>query len=122
MEYVLATLKAFVVGGILCAIGEFILLKTSLTPARILVIYVVAGVVLSALGLYMPLYEFAGAGASIPLTGFGHALAQGAVKAVEEMGILGAFLGGIRGTAGGISAAIIFGYLNAVIFTPKAKQ
>lgn len=114
-------LKVFLVGGLLCAIGELLMLKTNLTPARILVGYVTAGVLLSAVGLYQPLVDWAGAGATIPLTGFGHSLAKGAIKGASEQGLLGAFTGGITGTAGGITAAIVFGYVFAVIFTPKSK-
>ena len=115
-------LKAFAVGGALCALGEVIILKTKLTPARILVCYITAGVILSALGLYAPLVRFAGAGATVPLTGFGHALAQGAISSVQEQGLLGAFTGGLTATAGGITAAVFFGFLAAVCFKPKPKQ
>lgn len=115
-------LKAFLVGGALCALGEVIILKTKLTPARILVCYITAGVILSAVGLYTPLARFAGAGATVPLTGFGHALAQGAISAVQETGLLGAFTGGLAATAGGIAAAVFFGFLAAVCFKPKPKQ
>ncbi len=119
---ILMYLKAFLVGGALCALGEIIILKTKLTPARILVCYITAGVVLSALGLYTPLVRFAGAGATVPLTGFGHTLAQGAINAVQETGILGAFTGGLTAAAGGIAAAIFFGFLTALCFKPKPKQ
>lgn len=115
-------IKAFAVGGVLCALGEIIILKTKLTPARILVCYITAGVVLSALGLYTPLVRFAGAGATVPLTGFGHTLAQGAIQAVQETGILGAFTGGLSAAAGGIAAAIFFGFLTALCFKPKPKE
>ena len=114
-------LKVFLVGGILCVIGEVLVLKTQLTPARILVCYIVAGVILSAVGLYGPLAEFAGAGATTPLTGFGHALAQGAIRGVQENGFLGAFTGGLTATAGGIAAALLFGLLAALAFKPKVK-
>ena len=117
MEY----LKAFLCGGILCAIGQILIDRTKLTPARILVAYVVAGVLLGAVGLYDKLVDFAGAGATVPLTGFGYSLAKGAAKGVEEMGLIGAFTGGIRATAGGVAAAIFFGYLNAVLFDPHGK-
>lgn len=113
--------KAFAVGGALCAIGELLVLRTKLTPARILVCYILAGVVLSAVGLYGPLAEFAGAGATVPLTGFGHALAQGVKHAVEESGLIGAFTGGLSATAGGIAAAVLFGTLAAFLFKPHAK-
>ena len=113
---------AFLVGGALCMIGEILLLKTKLTPARILVGYIVAGVFLSAIGVYAPLAQFAGAGASVPLTGFGHALVTGVKRAVQEIGFLGAFTGGLTNTAAGISAAVFFGVLMALIFQPRAKE
>lgn len=114
-------LKAFVVGGAICTLGEVLVLKTKLTPARILVGYIVAGVLLSAVGLYAPLVEFAGAGATVPLTGFGHALTNGVKKAVQEIGFMGAFTGGLTATAAGIAAAVFFGALAALLFKPKAK-
>ena len=114
--------KAFIVGGLICVIGEILLLKTRLTSARILVLFVVTGVVLSAVGLYGPLADFAGAGATVPLTGFGYTLAMGAMEAVNEYGPFGALFGGITKSAAGISAAILFGLLNALIFQPKAKS
>lgn len=117
MEY----LKAFVIGGILCMIGQIFIDKTKLTPARILVGFVVGGVILSALGFYEPLVEFAGAGATVPLSGFGHTLAKGVRAAVAEKGFLGAFTGGISAAAGGISAALIFGFIIALFFKPKDK-
>ena len=103
-------------------IGQLLLSLTRLTPARILVTFVTAGVVLSALGLYEPLVELAGAGATVPLTGFGYSLGKGAIEAVAEKGVIGAFTGGITATAGGIAAAIVFGYLFALICTPKTKM
>ncbi len=115
-------IKAFLVGGALCLIGEILLLKTKLTPARILVAYVVAGVVLGAAGIYPPILRFAGAGAAVPLTGFGNALAQGAIRAVQEIGLLGALTGGLTATAGGITAAIFFGLIAALCFKPKIKE
>lgn len=115
-------LKAFLVGGALCALGQILIDRTKLTPARILTCYVVLGVVLHATGAYAPLIEWAGAGASVPLTGFGSTLAKGVEKAVAENGILGAFTGGLTASAGGIAAAIFFGYLAAVIFKPKEKK
>ncbi len=115
-------LWAFVIGGGICVIGQLLISLTRLTPARILVIFVTAGVFLTALGLYEPLVEFAGAGATVPLTGFGYSLATGAMEGAMENGVIGAFTGGITATAGGVSAAILFGYLNALIFTPKAKK
>ena len=114
-------LKAFLVGGALCAIGELLVLRTSVTPARILVGYILSGLVLSAVGLYGPLAEFAGAGATVPLTGFGHALCQGVKHAVEESGLIGAFTGGLSATAGGIAAAVLFGTLVAFFFKPHSK-
>ena len=115
-------LKAFVVGGLICVVGEVLVLKTKLTPARILVGYIVAGVILSAVGLYGPIAEFAGAGASVPLTGFGHALTTGVKRAIQEIGFMGAFTGGLTNTAAGIAAAVFFGALIAMLFKPKAKQ
>lgn len=115
-------LKAFAVGGAICAIGEILVLKTKLTPARILVGYIVLGVLLSAIGLYGPLVDFAGAGATIPLTGFGHALTTGVKKAVQEIGVMGAFTGGLTSTAAGISAAVFFGALTAMLFKPHPKE
>lgn len=114
-------LKAFLVGGFICAIGELLVLRTKLTPARILVGYIITGVILSAFGLYAPIVEFAGAGATVPLTGFGHALAQGVKHAVEESGLIGAFTGGLTATSGGITAAILFGTLVAFLFKPHTK-
>ena len=117
MEYV----KAFAVGGAFCVIGQILIDKTKLTPARILVSYVVLGVILSAVGLYEPLVDFAGAGASVPLLGFGHTLAKGVQEAVRETGFLGIFLGGLKATAGGITAAIFAGLLVSLIFKDKDK-
>ncbi len=121
MSMLLMYIKAFVVGGILCAIGQVLILKTQLTSARILVGYVTTGVILGALGIYKPLVDFAGAGATVPLLGFGYSLARGSLEAVKEIGVLGAFTGGITATAGGISAALFFGYLAAILFKPKMK-
>jgi stage V sporulation protein AE len=115
-------LKAFLVGGVFCAIGQLLIDKTKLTPARILVAYVVAGVILGAVGLYEPLAQWAGAGATTPLTGFGSNLAKGVREAVDQDGLLGAFTGGIKATAGGITAAIVLGYLVALVFKPKDKS
>ena len=117
MDYV----KAFIVGGLLCLIGQLLIDKTNLTPARILVCYVVGGVLLSAIGLYEPNAEFAAAGASIPLTGFGHTLAKGVKEAVSEKGFIGILTGWLRATAGGISAAIVAGLLVSLIFKAKDK-
>ena len=118
MEY----LKAFVVGGILCVIGQLLIDKTKLTPARILVCYVTAGVILSGFGLYPPFADGAGAGATVPLTGFGHLLAKGVKKAVAEQGLLGAFTGGVTAAAGGITAAIFFGFVVALVAKAKPKK
>ena len=115
-------LKVFLVGGLLCALGQLGLSLTRLTTARILVIYVTAGVVLGGLGLYEPLVNWAGAGATVPLTGFGYTLSQGAKKSVAEQGLLGAFTGGVTATAGGVAAAILFGYLFALLARPKTKM
>ena len=115
-------LKAFLIGGAFCALGQILIDRTALTPARILTGYVVAGVVLGALGMYAPLQEWAGAGASIPLTGFGNTLAKGVKKAVEERGLLGIFTGGLTSSAGGIAAAVFFGYLAALVAKPKDKK
>ena len=121
-EAMLMYVKAFCVGGVLCAIGQMLIMKTKLTSARILVGYVTCGVILGALGLYKPIVDFAGAGATVPLTGFGYTLSRGAMEAAGSEGILGAFTGGVVSAAGGISAAIFFGYLAALIFKPKMKQ
>lgn len=115
-------LKAFLVGGLICAAGQILIDKTKLTPARILVLYVVAGVVLGAVGLYEPLVEFGGAGATVPLTGFGYNLAKGVREAVAEEGFLGIFTGGFKAAAGGVTAAMIFGVLAALFFKPKDKS
>ena len=116
-EYV----KAFAVGGALCAVGQLLIDKTSLTPARILTSYVVAGVILGAAGLYEPLVRWAGAGATVPLTGFGNALAQGVKKAVAERGIIGAFTGGFTAAAAGVAAAVLFGLIAAILARPREK-
>lgn len=121
MNLILNLIKAFLVGGAICTVGELLVLRTRLTPARILVGYIVAGVFLSAVGLYGPVADFAGAGASIPLTGFGHALTTGVRRAVQEVGLLGAFTGGLTHTAAGISAAVFFGTLVALVCKPKPK-
>lgn len=117
MEY----LKAFFIGGALCLIGQLLIDKTGLTPARILVCYVVAGVILGGVGLYGPFAEFAGAGATVPLTGFGNLLAKGVKEAVDEKGFLGIFTGGLKATAGGITAAIAAGLLASLLFRAKDK-
>jgi stage V sporulation protein AE len=115
-------LYAFLVGGIICAIGQVLIDKTKLTSARILVLYVTSGAVLGALGIYQKIVDFGGAGATIPLTGFGHTLTKGAFKDVDQYGLLGAFTGGVRAAAAGIAAAIFFGYLISVASKPKAKR
>ena len=112
---------AFVVGGFICVIGPVLIDYTKLTPARILVGYVVSGVFLTAIGIYEPLINYAGAGASIPLTGFGFALAKGVEKAVAEKGLLGCITGGLEATAAGITAAILFGFLASLVANPKIK-
>ena len=122
METLLEYGKAFLVGGLLCLIGQLLIDRTRLTPARILTGYVVAGVILGALGLYQPLVDWAGAGATVPLTGFGNALAKGVKKAVAEQGLLGAFTGGFTAASGGTAAAVFFGLLTALLFKPKDKN
>ena len=115
-------LKAFIIGGLLCLIGQILIDKTKLTPARILVSYVVIGVILGAIGVYKPLAEFAGAGATVPLTGFGYNLAKGVKEAVDTQGFLGIFTGGLKAAAGGITAAIFAGLLVSLIFKAKDKS
>ena len=115
-------IKAFLLGGALCLIGQLLIDKTKLTPARILVSYVVTGVVLGALGLYQPLVEFAGAGATVPLTGVGYNLAKGVKEAVNQEGFLGIFTGGLKACAGGITVAIFSGLLVSLIFKPRDKS
>lgn len=114
-------LKAFLVGGAICAFGQIFIDYTKLTPARILVAYVVMGVVLGGMGFYQPLVDFAGAGASVPLSGFGNLLAKGVRKAVDESGLLGAFTGGLTASAAGVTAAVVFGLIVALIFKPGDK-
>lgn len=114
--------RAFLCGGALCLIGQLLIDKTTLTPARILVAYVVSGVVLGGLGIYKYIVAWGGAGATVPLTGFGYLLAKGVAEAVRENGVIGAFTGGITAAAGGIAAAVFFGYLAALIFKPKSKS
>lgn len=122
MEVVMEYVRAFITGGVLCLIGQLLIDKTKLTPARILTSYVVIGVILGGLGIYQYIADFGGAGASVPLTGFGNLLAQGVKQAVEEKGILGAFTGGFTAAAGGICAAVFFGYLVAVLSKPGDKS
>ena len=118
----LMCVKAFIVGGLICVIGQLLIDITKMTPARILVSFVCAGVLLGALGLYPKLVDFAGAGATLPLPGFGNALAKGVKTAVQKSGLLGAFTGGFTAAAGGIAAAVFFGYLAAVVFRPREKK
>lgn len=118
MEY----LKAFLIGGAICMIGQILIDKTKLTPARILVCYVVLGVVLGGAGVYEKLVDFAGAGATVPLTGFGYNLSKGVREAVQKDGLLGALTGGLKAASGGITAAMVFGFLAALIFNPKDKN
>ena len=115
-------LRAFIVGGIICVIGQILIDKTKLTPARILVIFVTTGAILGGLGIYKYLVDFAGAGATVPLTGFGYNLAKGAIEGVKETGLVGAFTGGVKAAAGGIAAAVFFGYLASLISKPKMKK
>lgn len=123
MQNILLTyLNAFIVGGVICAIAQILIDKTKLTPARILVIFVTSGVVLTALGVYQQIVEIGGAGATIPLSGFGYTLAKGAFKDIDKTGMLGAFTGGLKAAAGGITAAVFFGYIISIVFTPKAKR
>ncbi|MBO4384108.1 MAG: stage V sporulation protein AE [Clostridia bacterium] len=114
-------LWAFVIGGAFCAAGQLLISLTRLTPARVLVLFVTAGAFLTALGLYEPIVKLAGAGATVPLTGFGYSLAKGAIDGAKEDGLLGALSGGIKSTAAGVAAAIVFGYVIALIFRPKTK-
>lgn len=118
----LQLLKCFVTGGIICIIGQILIDKTKLTSARILVIFVTTGAILGGLGIYKYLVDFAGSGATVPLTGFGYNLAKGAIESVKESGLIGAFTGGVKAAAGGIAAAIFFGYLAALISKPKMKK
>lgn len=118
MEY----LRAFLIGGILCLIGQILIDKTRLTPARILVSYVVIGVLLGGLGLYKPLVDFSGAGATVPLTGFGYALSKGVKESVNQDGFIGILTGGLKATAGGITAAVVAGLLAGIIFKAKDKS
>ena len=122
MDVILPYLRAFVCGGALCLIGQILIDKTSLTPARILVSYVVAGVILGGLGIYPWLVEWGGAGATVPLTGFGYLLAKGVAQAVVEKGALGILTGGITAAAGGITAAVLFGLLGALLFKSRPKS
>lgn len=118
MEYI----KAFVVGGMICIIGQVILDNTKLTPAHILVTFLIIGVIMGSLGIYDPIVEFAGAGATIPISGFGNTLAKGAMEGAKTKGIIGAFTGGVEATAAGVAGIILFGYVMAIIFDPKTKN
>lgn len=118
MEYI----RVFVVGGLICVIGQVILDNTKLTPAHILVSFLTIGVILGGIGLYEPLVKYGGAGATVPIIGFGNALAKGAIEGAKTKGLIGAFTGGLEATAGGVAAAILFGYAMAVIFNPKTKN
>ena len=118
----MSLLKCFAVGGLICVIGQILIDKTKLTPARILVIFVTTGAILGGLGIYKYLVDFAGAGATVTLTGFGYNLAKGAIEGVKETGLVGAFTGGVKSAAGGIAAAVFFGYLAALISKPKMKK
>jgi len=122
MENISMLIKAFIVGGLLCIPGQLLIDKTKLTPARILTIYVVSGLILGAIGIYQPLCDFAGAGASVPLTGFGSTLAKGMRKAVGEQGFLGVFTGGFTASAGGICAAVFFALAITLLFKPRDKN
>ena len=115
-------IRCFIVGGIICVIGQILIDKTKLTPARILVIFVTTGVVLGGLGIYKYLVDFAGSGATVPLTGFGYNLAKGTIKAVQENGLIGIFTGGLKASAGGIAAAVFFGYIASLVAKPKIKK
>ncbi|MDR0999960.1 MAG: stage V sporulation protein AE [Clostridiales bacterium] len=117
MDYI----KAFVIGGLICVLGQILLDKTNITSSRILVLFVVAGCVLGGFGLYEKFVEFAGAGATVPLPGFGNLLAKGTMKEVDEMGLLGVLSGGFKSMAGGVSAAILFSFVAGVVFSPKEK-
>ena len=114
--------RSFVVGGLICAIGQILIDKTKLTPARILVTFVTVGTVLGGLGIYKYLVDFAGCGATVPLLGFGNNLAKGTIEAVRQNGLLGAFTGGLKASAGGIASAVFFGYIASLISTPKMKK
>ena len=118
----LQVLKCFVVGGIICIIGQILIDKTKLTPARILVLFVTVGCILGGLGIYQYIVDFAGAGATVPLTGFGNNLAKGAIKGVKESGFIGAFTGGVSASAGGIAAAVFLGYIASLLSKPKMKK
>jgi stage V sporulation protein AE len=119
---IITYLKVFITGGIICAIAQILIDKTKMTPARILVLYVTIGAILTGLGIYHYIVDFGGAGATVPLTGFGYLLAKGVMTEVDKNGILGAFSGGLKATSAGITAAIFFGYIATLVFSPKAKK
>lgn len=119
---IMSLVKCFIVGGLICIVGQILIDKTKLTPARILVIFVTTGAILGGLGIYQYLVDFAGAGATVPLTGFGYNLAKGAIEGVKQSGLLGAFTGGVKAASGGIAAAVFFGYLASLISKPKMKK
>ncbi len=118
MEYI----KVFIVGGLICVVGQILLDTTKLTPAHILVVFLTSGVLLGAVGLYEPLAKFGEAGATVPISGFGYALSKGAIEGAKSKGVIGAFVGGLEATAGGIAAAILFGYIIAIVSDPKTKS
>lgn len=115
-------LNAFITGGIICVIGQILIDKTKLTPARILVLFVTLGVILTGIGIYEPIVNWGGSGATVPLTGFGYALAKGVMKDVDKLGLLGIFTGGIKATAAGVAAAVFFSLIASLIFRPRAKS
>lgn len=115
-------LKAFIIGGLLCVIAQILIDRTKMTPARILVLFVVLGVVLTAVGVYEPLVQFAGAGATVPLSGFGYIMAKGVIQSIQEHGLMGALMGGLTASAAGISAAVFFGYIAALLSKPSDKS
>ena len=115
-------LRCFIVGGLICIVGQILIDKTKLTPARILVVFVTAGALLGGIGVYKYVIDFAGCGATVPLTGFGANLAKGAIEGAKEQGLLGAFIGGVKSSAGGIAAAVFFGYIASLIAKPKIKK
>lgn len=122
MDLIISCLKAFLVGGFICLIGQVFIDYTKLTPARILVSFVVSGVLLTAIGVYEPIVEFAGAGATVPLTGFGYSLANGVKEAIAQYGLIGVLSGGLTATAAGIAASVFFGFIMALIFKPHDKN
>lgn len=121
MDILIEYLKVFITGGIICAIGQILIDKTKITPARILVVFLVMGVILYSIGLYQPLIDFGGAGATVPISGFGSNLAKGVIKEVDEIGFLGIFTGGVKAAAAGISSAIVFGFLASLFAKPTIK-